>query len=138
MSEKHSQDSVKPIKKRGGENASSDSFEKIKVVIAFVILLLGIVGYYHYAVINHLLAFVSLGMGGFLFLLIFFFSKMGRDFIVFFKEARMELRKVVWPTMDETKKMTMIVLFVMALVLVYLLIADSVLSGLLKYILSKV
>ena len=48
----------------------------------------------------------------------------------YFKEVKVELRKVSWPTKDQTKKFTIMVIAVSAVVGLYL--------GALDYILSKV
>lgn len=112
---------------------------KTKVFLAVIALLLGIGGYYHFignAVDNNMIfAFGSLGLGVVLFLVLFLFSQTGKNLIVFFKEARVELRRVVWPSKDETKKMTLMVMAVMAVVLVYLLLADWILALIIRLLL---
>jgi preprotein translocase subunit SecE len=51
----------------------------------------------------------------------------GRTFLSFAKDARIEVRKVVWPTRQEVVRMTLVILFATALVGVMLYLIDMVL-----------
>jgi len=51
----------------------------------------------------------------------------GQTFLGFAKDARMEVRKVVWPTRQEVVRMTLIILFATAVVGVMLYLIDMVL-----------
>lgn len=127
MSKKESQGAVK----------DSVSGGKLQVWMSVVLLLVGVFGYYYLMETKLMLAFVSLGAGVALFLTVFLTSVTGKGLILFFKEARVELRRVVWPSWDETKKMTLMVLVVMAIFLVFLLFSDWVLSWLVSFLLSR-
>ena len=50
----------------------------------------------------------------------------GQTFLVFAKEARIEVRKVVWPTRQEVVRMTLIILAATALVGVMLYFIDMI------------
>ena len=52
----------------------------------------------------------------------------GRSFWLLLKEARVEIRKVVWPTKSETQKTTLIVMAVVVMVGLLLWALDSLLS----------
>ena len=52
----------------------------------------------------------------------------GRSFWQLLKDARVEIRKVVWPTKSETQKTTLIVMAVVVLVGLLLWALDSLLS----------
>ena len=67
---------------------------------------------------------------------IFFASPTGKNLVVFFKESRMELRRVVWPTMDETRKMTLLVIVVMVVTLLFLMFVDFIIKNIISFILS--
>lgn len=56
----------------------------------------------------------------------------GQAFVAMAKEARVEIRKVVWPTRPETVQTTLIVLAAVALVGLLLWLVDSLLSWLIK------
>ncbi|OYQ87991.1 preprotein translocase subunit SecE [Wohlfahrtiimonas chitiniclastica] len=110
---------------------------KLQVWLSVILLLAGIFGYYYLMDTKLALAFVSLGVGVVLFLATFLTSVTGKNLILFFKESRIELRRVVWPSWDETKKMTLMVLVVMALFLIFLLLSDWILGGIVSFLLAR-
>jgi len=52
-------------------------------------------------------------------------SLQGEKFIHFAKEARIELRKVVWPTREETFKTTGMIMIAVVIVAIFLWIVDA-------------
>jgi preprotein translocase subunit SecE len=54
-------------------------------------------------------------------------TQKGQSFLGFAKDARIEVRKVVWPTRQEVVRMTLIILFATAVVGVLLYLIDMVL-----------
>ena len=54
----------------------------------------------------------------------------------FFSEAKVELKKVVWPSKRQTMSSTRVVVIFVALISVFLGLVDFVLSRLVKFILS--
>ncbi len=56
-------------------------------------------------------------------------------FYKFFDEVRFEMNKVSWPTWDELKSSTYIVLNLSLILIVFLFIVDLILSKILSYIL---
>ncbi len=54
----------------------------------------------------------------------------------FFSEARQELKKVTWPTKEQTISSTWVVLGVVFFIAIYLGIIDLILAKLVGYILS--
>jgi preprotein translocase subunit SecE len=87
-----------------------------KLVLGILVLAGGIAGFYllgeQLQVVRWLSVFAGLGIG----LLIASQSAYGREFWQFVQSARVELRKVVWPTQSETLKTTAVV-FVFVLVM---------------------
>lgn len=57
-------------------------------------------------------------------------------FTKYVEDSRAELRKVTWPTVKDTRKATLAVLFFVAVMAVVLGLVDLGLSSLIKYILS--
>ncbi|MCG3723754.1 preprotein translocase subunit SecE [Vibrio cincinnatiensis] len=99
---------------------SSNALDTVKWVITFVLLAAAVVGNYLYGELSVVaraagvivLIAAALGVAATTF--------KGKAAIVFARESRMEVRKVVWPTRQETMQTTLIVLavsIVMALVL---------------------
>lgn len=60
-----------------------------------------------------------------------FFSQSGRDFSRFVRDAGVELRKVVWPTKQETLQLTGIVFILLSIATVFLWVVDLVIGYLL-------
>jgi preprotein translocase subunit SecE len=56
------------------------------------------------------------------------FSASGRVFIGFAKEAWREIRKVVWPTRKETRRMTLVVFGFVLVMAIYLWIGDKLIE----------
>ena len=104
---------------------------KIKLGAAFLILVAGIYGYYQlpvligqevsvlYRVVLLLVAIVvALGVAA--------TSASGSALIEFSKGSRIELKKMVWPTKQETTQTTMIVLVMVVIVSLFLWLIDVI------------
>lgn len=57
-------------------------------------------------------------------------------FTKYVEDSRAELRKVTWPTVKDTRKVTLVVVVIVALMAVVLGVVDLVLSNLITYILA--
>lgn len=149
--------SKKVVSKKPVVEARNEKSGKSTILTSLVIALLGLVGYYYLTGVAGQGFLAKIGMSeyligripssvamGVLFLLllmgvsvvVFFASQTGREFITYVKESRIELRRVFWPSMDETKKMTLMVLVVMVIILFFLMIVDWILQGLITLFLS--
>src|SRR5579883_813718 len=92
------------------ENTSPDAAsgtDNAKLVVAILFVIAGLAGYY---LLDNLWArwgcvVAGLALGA----LVVAFSGYGRRLWTFTEAARVELRKVVWPTRDETTKTTLAV-----------------------------
>ena len=93
------------------------SFKDVTLMIASLVVLLGaIVAFYWYdeQALPIRVAMVVVGIAAAAGLM--WFSSYGREFWQFAVAARIELRKVVWPSRDETVKTTYVV-FIFAIVM---------------------
>lgn len=113
-------------------NASTEeqpvsSFDTVKWGIVFLLLAVAVTGNYVYAeessLVRAIAVVVLVGIAG----LIGFQTEKGRNAAIFAKEARTEVRKVVWPTRQEAIQTTGIVLVVTLLMSLLLWGLDSVL-----------
>ena len=68
-----------------------------------------------------LILLVGVGVAAF----VFTKSLQGEKFIHFAKETRIELRKVVWPTREETLKTTGMIMIAVVIVAIFLWIVDA-------------
>jgi preprotein translocase subunit SecE len=92
------------------------ALDAVKLAAGVVVLAAGIAGFYLLADLpiwlRWIIVLVALVAGA----LVGLQSYQGRTFRAFMQSARVELRKVVWPTMQETRQVT-IVVFLMVIVL---------------------
>lgn len=54
----------------------------------------------------------------------------------FFRDTKSELKKVVWPSKDDTKSNTIVVLVVVAIAAVVMIVLDAIFGGLLGLIIG--
>ncbi len=93
----------------------------------FALGVLGFVFLQHYGSVVRLLCLAGSVLAAVVVLL---FSAPGKEFIAFSRNAYIEVRKVVWPTPQETGKMTLVV-FIFALVMaMYLWASDKAIEWL--------
>ncbi len=107
--------------------ASASALDNIKLALALLVLLVGVVGFYwfdHVALVWRVLALLGLvGLAAGLVAL----TPVGRGLFGFSREARTELRKVVWPTRQETLQVTLSVLVLVLVVGIFLWLVDALL-----------
>ena len=108
----------------------TNKLDTFKLLVAIVLLLAGIAGFYYYEAegllyrVLGLLAFVIVALG------VVYTTHLGQSVVGFGREARAEVRKVVWPTRQETVQTTMIVVVFVVLVALVLWGLDSLLGWL--------
>ena len=98
----------------------SSGMESVKWLVAIALLAGAVVGNYMYADQSVLLRAIGVVIAVAAGLGIAAVTEKGRTFLAFAKEARIEVRKVVWPTRQETTHTTFIVMVatvIMALIL---------------------
>lgn len=117
-----------------GGNSAADI---AKLTLALVILAAGIVGYYWFNDLQTwqrlLLLIGGLVLGG----AVGFFTRTGQALKEFLSESLFELRKVVWPTRQETLQTTLVIMAVVVILSLLLGLIDvflnwSILQHLLK------
>lgn len=117
-------------------DSHTSSFDIVKLVIAIALVVAAMGGFYYlseesflYRVLG-LLAVVSVAAA------IALTTTSGKKLIAFMGDAKTEVRKVVWPTRAETVQTTLIVIFMVALLAIFLLIIDSILGWAVKLFLG--
>ncbi len=83
-------------------DAGDAAFDTLKLLVAGAILLGGIFGYYYYADVSVLIRAIGVLLAFALGVVVALQSMRGQAFMRFVQGARVELRKVVWPTREET------------------------------------
>jgi preprotein translocase subunit SecE len=113
--------------------STSGKFDSLKWLLIALLLGSGIIGFYYFAEHSLLLRVISLlfviGIATF----IASTTVKGRKILDFLREAHLEVRKVVWPTRQETVQMSGIVLVMVVLVAVIIWILDSILFWLVQW-----
>ena len=108
------------------------SLDTAKLAGAALLLILGIFAFYYFAAWSGLLRVLGLLVisGGAA--AIALQTQPGRALWQFIADARMEVRKVVWPTRQETIQTTLVVMAMVVVVALVLWLFDSVLMGILR------
>jgi preprotein translocase subunit SecE len=109
-----------------GANTSADI---AKLTLAGLIVVAALIGFYYFAgqwstavrVVALLAAFVLAGLVGIA-------THTGRSLRVFISESQFELRKVVWPTRDETLRTTGVIIVVVIIISIVLGLIDLLLK----------
>jgi preprotein translocase subunit SecE len=102
--------------------------DKAKLTVAILLVIAGIAGYYVLADQVWWLRWVPVVAGLVLGALVVAFSTYGAEFRRFVELARIELRKIVWPTRDETLKTTAVVFGFVVVFGVFFWLLDLVLA----------
>jgi preprotein translocase subunit SecE len=103
-------------------------FDTLKLVIAVLIVISAVTGFYYFADHSLLLRSVGLLAAAGVSIAIALQTEKGRNTWLFFQEAQIEVRKVVWPTRQETLQTTLIVILVVIVVAVLLWLLDMFLG----------
>lgn len=107
---------------------STRKLDTLKWLVVVAVVAIGVVGNYLYSsesLLYRILALVALALlGGFIAVQ----TDAGRRFLLLLKEARVEIRKVVWPTRPELTQTTIIVIVFVLVVALVLWGMDSLIS----------
>lgn len=111
-----------------------NSNDKLKFIGSASLLILGLVLFYAFS--EQSLLYRVLGLlvlvGAAVF--VAYQTQKGHKTALFFKDARTEVRKVVWPSRAETTQTTIIVMVIVFIMGIFLWLLDWMLSGAFKYI----
>ena len=107
---------------------STSAIDTFKLMTAVLVLLAGVVGFYYFEDESQLLRVLGMLAVAVIAFLIAATSDVGRRSLGFVKDARVEVRKVVWPTRQETLQTTIAVLFMVILVAIMLWLFDMLLG----------
>ncbi len=114
--------------------ATGSRFDLLKWLVVATLVIVGVVGNQYFSaepILYRVLALLAIAIvAGFVALQ----TTKGQSFFVLAKEARVEIRKVVWPTRQETTQTTMIVVAVVLVMALLLWGLDSLLGWLVSLI----
>ena len=109
----------------------STSNDKIKVALAVIAAIAGVVGFFYLTGHPTYQRAGALVGGLIVAVLIAWTSTSGRDFLNFAKESVRETKKVVWPTFKEARQITLIVFAFVLVMAIFLWGTDKILEFLL-------
>jgi preprotein translocase subunit SecE len=110
-----------------GTEVERSGADALKLVLAIAIIGAGIGGFYffeEYPLVLRVLGFLALTGAG---IFVGLQTERGRAIREFFLESRTEVRKVVWPSRQETVQTTLIVFAVVIVMGIFLWLVDMVL-----------
>jgi preprotein translocase subunit SecE len=107
--------------------------DTVKLLAALALLVVGVVGFYWFADVLHFAVRV-LGLVATMVVaaLLAAFTGPGRALTGFFGETRFEMRKVTWPTRQETVQTTIVVLIVVVIISIILWLIDMLLAWIVR------
>jgi preprotein translocase subunit SecE len=105
------------------------ALDTVKLAVALVILLGALVAFYYYGEVSKLVRVVGLIAAVGVAAAIAVQTDKGRGIASFVKDSQTEVRKVVWPTRQETVQTTLVVMVVVVIIAIFLWILDMALGG---------
>ena len=114
--------------------AGGTGLDTAKLAAAALLLIGGIYGFYHFAAYSALLRVVGLLVVSGVAAAVALQTDQGRRLWQFAGDARNEVRKVVWPTRQETLQTTLIVIVMVLILGIILWLFDMVLMAILRFL----
>jgi len=108
--------------------------DTVKLVVAAVMLIAGIWAFYFFSAYSLLLRVIALLLVAGGAAAIALMTDPGRQLWRFALDSRMEVRKVVWPTRQETIQTTLIVVVMVLIVALVLWMFDSILMSIVRFL----
>ena len=109
-----------------------NSGDKIKLIVAGLIGVAALVAFYVFSDQSLLARVIGLLLVAALVAFIVYQTALGKRTVAFFRDARTEVRKVVWPSRAETTQTTVTVVIIVIIVGIFLWLFDSVLANLFR------
>jgi preprotein translocase subunit SecE len=115
------------------QQSAGGAVDTAKLVAAALLVVAGIVGFYLLGTQSAWLRWLAVVAGIALAALVFASSGSGRDVWRFVQDSRIELRKVVWPTLEETRNTTLVVFGLVIVAGLFFWVLDVLLSWLTRH-----
>ena len=108
------------------------SLDVVKLAVAAFLLFVGILAFYYFSSLSALIRVVGLLLISVGAVAIAYQTELGRTAWQFIADSRMEVRKVVWPSRQETLQTTLVVVVMVLLVGITLWLFDLILMTILR------
>lgn len=117
--------------------ARGASLDTVKLAVAVLLLISGIFAFYYFSGVSALIRVIGLLMLGGAAAALLFQTERGRLVWQFISDSRMEVRKVVWPSRQETLQTTLVVVAMVFILGIILWLFDMVLMAILRFLTSQ-
>jgi preprotein translocase subunit SecE len=115
----------------------ASGLDTVKLVVSSVLLIVGIWAFYYFAGVSLLLRVIALLVVAGGAAAIALTSDPGRRLWRFALDSRMEVRKVVWPTRQETIQTTLIVVVMVLILGLVLWLFDTILMSIVRLLVGQ-
>jgi preprotein translocase subunit SecE len=116
------------------ENQGETRLDWLKWLVALALLLAVLVGNHYYSEVSTPLRVIAWLAGLAVSALVASTTQKGKEVVEFFRDSRMELRKVVWPTREETMQTTLVVAAMVVILALILWGMDGILVWLIGWL----
>ena len=117
--------------------ATTSTLDTVKLGAALALLMGAVGAFYYFADISKLARVVGLLAAVGIALAISMNTERGRTVAGFVKESQIEVRKVVWPTRQETVQTTLVVMVVVVIIAIFLWLLDMALGGIVSWVMGQ-
>jgi preprotein translocase subunit SecE len=111
--------------------------DKIKLLVALLLVVAGVVGFYALQESAAVLRLLSVLLGVLLAVGVFWTTASGKQFFGFTKESVAEAKRVVWPTKKETMQTTGVVILFAVVMALFLWGVDAILLSLVNLMMGR-
>jgi len=111
--------------------------DKIKLFVAFLLVVAGIAGFYYLSDSAAVVRLISVLAGVVLAAVVAYTSEPGRRFFAFSKDSVAEAKRVVWPTRKETLQTTGMVILFTIIMAMFLWAVDASLMMLVNKLMGR-
>ena len=118
------------------QSAGSSPVDVVKYVVALALVAAGAVAFYWFSEWPGPLRGLMIVLGLLAGAAVFAFTAKGRLAMEFLSESRFELRKVVWPTREETLRSTGVIAIVVIIISLLLGLIDLIVSTVVRWLLG--
>ena len=108
--------------------SQGSAFDVVKIVVAVALVIAAIGGFYFYSEESLLYRVLGLVAVVLIAAAIALSTVSGKNLLAFMKNARTEVRKMVWPTRVETMQTTLMVVVIVMLLAIFLWFVDMLLG----------
>ena len=109
----------------------------IKIFAAVGVLIVAMVGFYYYGDESLVLRVVGLSIAAVVVVVLLSKTVSGREVWHFAQDSKVEVRKVVWPTRQETIQTTLVVLVMVVIVALMLWGLDTLLFAIVQWLTGR-